>query len=82
MNHLIYFGCICCLLSACGNPGGITDDFYEKYKNKGAPKILYQCGDEIGYSAGIGLAATYNKLLESAEVDCGSKKLIILESQQ
>lgn len=83
MKNLVFlFCCICFFLSACGNPGGIDDDFYEKYNKMGAPKFLYQCGDEIGYSAGVGLAATYNKLLEDAEIQCKPKKLKILKYQQ
>ncbi len=35
------------LLSACGNPGGISDADYNKYKQLGAPKILYSCTYEI-----------------------------------
>ena len=31
------------LLTACGNPGGISDSDYAKYKELGAPKILYSC---------------------------------------
>jgi len=34
------------LLSACGNPGGISDSDYAKYKELGAPKILYSCTKE------------------------------------
>jgi hypothetical protein len=30
-------------LNACGNPGGISDGEYKKYKELGAPKILYTC---------------------------------------
>lgn len=39
------------LLSACGNPGGISDADYAKYKELGAPKILYSCTREIEINA-------------------------------
>ncbi len=31
------------LLSSCGNPGGISDEGYDEYKQLGPPKILYSC---------------------------------------
>lgn len=31
------------LLASCGNPGGISDSEYAKYRELGAPKILYSC---------------------------------------
>lgn len=47
-----YFGiyAVALLLSACGNPGGISDSDYAKYKELGAPKILYSChkGETLG----------------------------------
>lgn len=36
-------GILLLLLSACENPGGISDSEYLKYKELGAPKILYSC---------------------------------------
>lgn len=33
------------LLAACDNPGGIADSEYAKYKELGAPKILYSCNE-------------------------------------
>lgn len=30
-------------LTACGNPGGLSDIEYAKYKELGSPKILYSC---------------------------------------
>lgn len=30
-------------LAGCGNPGGISDDDYAKFKQLGAPKLLYSC---------------------------------------
>ena len=41
-NYYLLF-CILILISACDNPGGISDEFYEEYKTLGAPKILYSC---------------------------------------
>ena len=70
------------LLVACGNPGGVDDEFYEKYAKMGAPKILYQCASRIGYSVGIGINATYNKLVQDAERDCADDNFKILASKQ
>ncbi len=70
------------LLVACGNPGGVDDEFYEKYAKMGAPKILYQCAGRIGYSVGIGINATYNKLVQDAERDCADDDFKILASKQ
>lgn len=105
------------LLSACGNPGGISDTAYAKYKELGAPKILYSCTEEgsldahvaeclniqdvnvllacseeaksrankpivnVGYTAGVGIAATYNKILGEAKNDCRGE-FKILDGQQ
>lgn len=74
--------CVASAMLGCGNPGGISDEFYEKYQKLGAPKILYKCDDRVGYTAGVGIAATYNKILQSAERECGDKKFSILKSQQ
>lgn len=76
--------CICTgsLLVACsGKPSGVSDEFYEKYKLLGAPKILYQCGETVGYSAGVGMNATYNHIVREAQKEC-SETFKILESQQ
>ena len=70
------------LLVACGNPGGVDNEFYEKYAKMGAPKILYQCAGRIGYSVGIGINATYNKLVQDAERDCADDDFKILASKQ
>jgi hypothetical protein len=70
------------LLVACGNPGGVDNEFYEKYAKMGAPKILYQCAGRIGYSVGIGINATYNKLIQDAERDCADDDFKILASKQ
>ncbi len=70
------------LLVACGNPGGVDDEFYEEYAKMGAPKILYQCASRIGYSVGIGINATYNKLVQDAERDCAEDDFKILASKQ
>lgn len=79
-------------LAGCGNPGGISDEHYEKYKALAAPKILYSCtGDgmlsidqKVGYVAGVGFGATYNKMLGEIEDDCKSKsgKLKVLASEK
>jgi len=82
MKKIILVGCVAWLLVACdGKPSGISDEFYEKYKLLGAPKVLYQCGDNIGYSAGVGMNATYNHIVSEAEKECRGK-FSILESQQ
>ena len=31
------------MLSGCNNPGGVSDETYEKYKRLASPKILYSC---------------------------------------
>jgi hypothetical protein len=82
MKQLLVVGCLGSLLVACGNPGGVDDDFYEKYAKMGAPKILYQCASRIGYSVGIGINATYNKLVQDAERDCADDDFKILASKQ
>ncbi|MDR0577368.1 MAG: hypothetical protein LBI87_07500 [Candidatus Accumulibacter sp.] len=33
--------------SLWSNPGGVSDDFYKKYKELGAPKILYSCTEDL-----------------------------------
>lgn len=61
MKHLgIYAAAL--LLSACGNPGGISDSDYAKYKELGAPKILYSCnkGETLGFDL--------NALMECAKL--------------
>ncbi len=107
------------LLSACGNPGGISDADYAEYKQLGAPKILYSCSKteeitatadclfyqkksnpieecmklsnpeklvkhteiKVGYAAGVGMNATYNKLLSDAKAGC-ENEFAVLESKQ
>ena len=82
MKNVLLFSCACSLLVACGGkPSEISDEFWEKYQQLGAPKILYQCGDQIGYSAGVGVAATYNHIVQEAEKGC-REKFKILKSQQ
>ncbi len=104
-------------LASCGNPGDISDEDYKKYKDLGAPKLLYSCTREypwvlvcaleggktseecideavktdrlteqvthskVGYSAGIGMGATYNKLLTEAKEECEGE-FKILESKE
>jgi len=104
---MIIFGAL--VLSACGKPDGISDADYAKYKEFGAPKILYSCKREgaysvdfnavskcaqikddhvkqaqclektsqtgkptttVGYAAGVGVEATYNKLIDDAKSEC------------
>ena len=103
------------LLSACGKPSGISNEEYAKYKEFGAPKILYSCSietsgtsydslaacdaitnsdekmscfkkaldtknkviEDVGYLAGVGAGATYNKLLEDAKSGCEGKFIIL-----
>lgn len=44
MKHQIYSRLsLLLLLSACNNPGGISDSEYAKFRELGAPKILYSC---------------------------------------
>jgi hypothetical protein len=38
------------LLTACGNPEGISDADYEKYQELGAPKILFSCTGDGRYT--------------------------------
>lgn len=64
-----------------------NNQFFQKYDSFGAPKILYQCGNDIGYSVGVGMNATYNRLIKDAREECESfswKKgtFRILKSQQ
>ncbi len=82
MKQFLMVGCIGGLLAACSNPGGVDDEFYENYRKMGAPKILYQCASRIGYSVGIGINATYNKLVQDAERDCGNDAFKILTSKE
>lgn len=81
MRTAIALGALALALSACGRPGGVSKEFYEKYKMLGAPKILYQCDGEVGYAAGIGAAMTYNRLVDDAQKECDGR-FKILESQQ
>ena len=50
MKRLITFA-LALSIAACGNPGGISDSEYAKYKELGAPKILYSCnkGETLGF---------------------------------
>lgn len=125
------------VITACGNPGGISDADYAKYKELGAPKILFSCaipnfksedersklrimfvekaeackeGDgtleekiscmknieekalsalseklpptiEVKYRAGVGIAATYNKILEDSKRACIGEFSILEKSE-
>lgn len=82
MKQFLVVVCIGVSLVACGNPGGVDDEFYEKYTKMGAPKILFQCANRIGYSVGIGINATYNKLVQDAERDCDDDDFKILQSKE
>lgn len=42
MKHVLSYLAVLSL-AGCGNPGGISDSEYAKYKELGAPKILYSC---------------------------------------
>lgn len=42
MKHVLSYLAVLSL-AGCGNPGGISDSDYAKYKELGAPKILYSC---------------------------------------
>lgn len=44
-QSLYFAGITTFLLASCGNPGGIPDEQYAKYKELGAPKILYLCSE-------------------------------------
>lgn len=62
-------------------------EFLVKYRGFGAPKIMYQCGKEIGYSVGVGINATYNHLVKEAREKCeqydwDKGKFKLLEGQQ
>lgn len=57
------------------------NSFLEKYNLLGAPKILYMCNGTTGYSAGIGMNATYNYIVSEAQKKCGGS-FHILKSQQ
>jgi len=71
MKIIFLLVCVSGLLTACGGKlSGVSDEFYEKYKLLGAPKIMYQCGDSVGYSAGIGMNATYNHIVNKAKEKC------------
>ena len=50
------------LLAACGNPGDISDSEYAKYKELGAPKILYSCA--IGDPQIVRLQASANCMVQ------------------
>lgn len=121
-NWKVVFAIGCGLIvAACGNPGEISDAEYAKYKELGAPKILYSCNRgetlgfdmnavfecqklletapekasacmdkakrqkkpiiDVGYTAGIGTSATYNKILDDAKHGC-SGDFKVLESKQ
>ena len=38
------------LLTACGNPGGISDADYAAYKELSAPKFIYSCTRDARFS--------------------------------
>jgi hypothetical protein len=79
--------------SACGNPGDISDSDYQKYRDLGAPKILYSCTGGVGdralehttrvsMAAGIGAFVTYNELVSDAKAECSSGEFEILDGEQ
>lgn len=61
-------------LSACGNPGGISDSDYAKYKELAAPKILYSCTRERHMDA--------TAALQCLEIKNANKELACLEKVQ
>ena len=77
--------CIITNLAGCGNPGGVSDEFYAKYKQLGRPKLLCSCTTtsdvDVGYVAGIGAMATYNKLLRDTQAKRAGK-LEIIEAEK
>jgi len=54
--------------------------FRQEYSNLGAPKILYVCDGKTGFSAGVGMNATYNHIVMEAKRGCGDFRIV--ESQQ
>lgn len=82
MKKALALSAVACLFVACGNPGGVDDEFYEEYERLGAPKILYQCQDQIGYLAGVGFNATFNKLVQDAERGCNQGEFRILARKE
>lgn len=83
MKKMLLLICISGVLVACGGkPSGVSDKFWGEYKDLGAPKVMYQCGDEVGYSAGVGMNATYNRLVSKAKDSCRFREFKILHSQQ
>lgn len=118
-NMMLIFSAML-LLTACDNTSGLSDEDYARYKELGAPKLLYSCtidpsrswghakelGDclnssnsvevqaqcienikkldpivNVNYVAGIGMGATYNKLLTDAKNECFGD-LKVLESEK
>ncbi len=65
MKRLLAFTAIV-LLSACGKPSGISDEEYAKYKEFGAPKILYSCSIETSGTSYQSLA-TCNAITNTDE---------------
>jgi hypothetical protein len=52
------------VLVACGNPGGIDDAAYAKYKELGAPKILYSCDEVLD---NISITATISDCISNTD---------------
>ena len=62
----------CCLLiSGCGNPGGISDEEYEKYRQLAAPKILYSCA-----KLNTKLSENFEKCLENPSASYCTQDLV------
>jgi hypothetical protein len=90
MKPTLYFT-LCILtvfLAACVNPGGISDEFYSKYKNAVPPKILFQCtknGERrVGFVAGGNKIQNYGFLFNKVKKDCAEVNgvLKILKSEK
>ena len=74
MKHLGIYAAVL-FLSACGNPGEISDSEYAKYKELGAPKILYSCnkGETLGFDPNAVLECFKLKDDPSKELACVEK---------
>lgn len=63
------------VLTGCGNPGDVSDDFYEEYKGLAAPKILYSCS-VMKTDLESALNDTTKCLEEPSEENCKDKDYI------
>ncbi len=64
------------LLAGCGNPGDVSDDFYLKYKELGAPKLLYSCTTTMQWNltgegrAALGVCLDMKGIASDEQIDC------------